>query len=125
MCLYSPLFILALHDAGVLLTTQRYRQSALNLTALVGHLRTQLQHLSSLSVQYMKLHKMSVENSRDEVEDSITALNALMQKTDTLNTELYAMRQLYDHVKQCRRLLEALEPAVATTLLQPASHHDK
>eukprot|EP01122_Echinamoeba_exundans_P006354 TRINITY_DN1762_c0_g1_i1.p1 TRINITY_DN1762_c0_g1~~TRINITY_DN1762_c0_g1_i1.p1 ORF type:complete len:179 (-),score=27.15 TRINITY_DN1762_c0_g1_i1:378-914(-) len=95
------------------------KQSALNLTALVGHLRTQLQHLSSLSVQYMKLHKMSVENSDAEIEESIASLRALIVKTETLNDGLKAVKPLHDNIKQCRRLLEQLDAAASARLLKP------
>jgi hypothetical protein len=96
-----------------------FRQSALNLTALVGHLRTQLQHLSSLSVQYMKLHKMSVENSDAEIEESIDALRALITKTESLNNGLKAVKPLHDNIKQCRALLEQLDAAASARLLKP------
>lgn len=95
------------------------RQSALNLTALVGHLRAQLQHLSSLSVQYMKLHKMAVENSDAEVEEGISSLRKLIEKTETLNSSLKGVRPLHDQVKQCRRLLEALDQTASATVLRP------
>jgi len=88
------------------------RQTAMNLSALMGHLRLQLQTLSSLSVQYMKLHQLSVMNATVEVSESIRATQMLIEKSRQLNAELAKVESLYTDVKKTKQLLDQFEALV-------------
>jgi hypothetical protein len=92
------------------------RQSALNLTALAGHLRAQLQHMSSLSVQYMKLHKMSVDNVGTEIHDSVIALHSLIMKAQQLNKDLHQTEQLKRDIAETKKALDQFDQYLARFL---------
>lgn len=92
--------------------------SAKSLQALSKHLHAQLQTLSSLSVQHMKLHKMSVENVSEEIASSVVSIQILISKCQQLNIELKNAETLQKDIKEARRFLDILEHQVNKMIKQ-------
>ena len=88
------------------------KQSSANLVVLVHHLRTQLAAISSLSVQYMTLHKSTIEGVSEHMHDGIAATQKLILKAQTLNSELRKMGTIQNDIKETKRLLTQLEKIV-------------
>jgi hypothetical protein len=88
------------------------KQSAANLVVLVHHLRTQLANISSLSVQYMTLHKTAVEGVSEHVHDGIASAQKLILKAQSLNTELKKVYTVQQDIKDTKKLLGQLEKLV-------------
>lgn len=88
------------------------KQSSANLVVLVHHLRTQLASISSLSVQYMTLHKSTIEGVSEHMHDGIAATQKLILKAQTLNAELRKMSTIQNDIKETKRLLTQLEKIV-------------
>lgn len=92
------------------------RHNANSLSAIVQHLQSKLQSLSSLSVQYMKLHKKSVDNLNEEIYNSIVSIQILISKCQQLNIELKKVEPLYRDIKIARKYLDQLEKQVNKAL---------
>lgn len=88
------------------------KQSAANLVVLVHHLRTQLASISTLSVQYMALHKMAVEGTSEHIHEGIASTQKLIIKAQALNTELRKVHVVQQDIKETKKLLSQLEKAV-------------
>lgn len=88
------------------------KQSSANLVVLVHHLRTQLAAISSLSVQYMTLHKTTIEGVAEHMHDGIAATQKLILKAQTLNAELRKISTVQSDIKETKRLLSQLEKIV-------------
>lgn len=88
------------------------KQSAANLVVLVHHLRTQLASISTLSVQYMSLHKMAVEGTAEHIHDGIASTQKLIIKAQALNSELRKVHVVQQDIKETKKLLSQLEKAV-------------
>lgn len=88
------------------------KQSAANLVVLVHHLRTQLATISSLSVQYMALHKATIEGVSEHIDDGIASTQKLILKAQTLNHELRKVHAAQQDIKETKKLLSQLEKVV-------------
>lgn len=88
------------------------KQSAANLVVLVHHLRTQLASVSALSVQYMALHKMTIEGASERIHEGIASTQKLILKAQALNTELRKVHLVQQDIKETKKLLSQLEKAV-------------
>jgi hypothetical protein len=88
------------------------KQSASNLVVLVHHLRTQLATISSLSVQYMSLHKSCVEGVSDQMHEGIASSQKLILKAQSLNTELKKVYIVQQDIKDTKKMLGQLEKLV-------------
>lgn len=95
--------------------------STKSLNALAGHLHSQLQSLSSLSVQYMKLHKMSIENVSEEIASCVVSIQILISKCQQLNIELKKAETLHKDIKEARRFLDVLENHI-NKIIKPRPH---
>jgi len=88
------------------------KQSASNLVVLVHHLRTQLAAISSLSVQYMILHKTTIEGVSEQLHEGIAATQKLILKAQSLNSELKKISIVQGDIKETKKLLSQLEKIV-------------
>lgn len=88
------------------------KQSAANLVVLVHHLRTQLAQISTLSVQYMSLHKMTIEGTAERIHEGIASTQKLILKAQALNTELRKVHAVQQDIKETKKLLSQLEKVV-------------
>lgn len=88
------------------------KQSASNLVVLVHHLRTQLATITSLSVQYMNLHKSAIEGVSEHVQQGIDTSQKLIIKAQALNAELRRVYAVQQDIKETKKLLSQLEKQV-------------
>lgn len=88
------------------------KQTSANLVVLVHHLRTQLSNISSLSVQYMSLHKASMEGVSEHVHEGIAATQKLILKSQSLNAELKKIYTVQQDIKETKKMLGQLEKLV-------------
>lgn len=104
-------------DEGLLQTIEESaRHNAKSLSAIIQHLQSKLQTLSSLTVQYMKLHKKSVDNLNEEIYNSIVSVQILISKCQQLNIELKKVEPLYKEIKIARKYLDLLDKQVNKAL---------
>lgn len=84
-------------------------ESAHHVVVLTRHLRSQLQTLSALSVQFLKLHKISMENVNEAINDATIDIQNLISKARTLNEELKKSYGLAADIKETRKLLDIFD----------------
>lgn len=92
--------------------TVNAKQSSANLVVLVHHLRTQLSNISSLSVQYMQLHKSTVEGVSEHLHDAVASTQQMILKAQALNQELRRASQVHQDIKETKKLVTQLEKLV-------------
>eukprot|EP01120_Amphizonella_sp_Union-15-10_P009626 TRINITY_DN368_c0_g1_i2.p1 TRINITY_DN368_c0_g1~~TRINITY_DN368_c0_g1_i2.p1 ORF type:complete len:155 (-),score=28.35 TRINITY_DN368_c0_g1_i2:58-522(-) len=97
---------------------QNAKLCASNLTSLMTNLRTSLQEVSSISVQYMKVYKVTVDNLADAVSQSVVSMHDLITKGQELNTDLKKVESLHKKIKDIKKMLDTLENMITRLNVQ-------